>query len=62
MARVGWSRDVLKSGDQVTVSYLPLKDGRPGGVLLRATRPNGQVLSGDPLTLQAAKDLLKVAK
>jgi hypothetical protein len=62
MARVGWDRDVIKAGEKVTVDYMPLKDGRPGGVLLKLTRANGKTLSGDPLILQAGKALQKAEK
>ena len=62
MARVGWDRDAVKAGEKVTVDYMPLKDGRPGGVLLKVTRENGKTLIGDPLTVQASKGLLKAGK
>lgn len=62
MARIGWDRDAIKAGEKVTVDYMPLKDGRPGGVLLKVTRDNGKSLSGDPLTVQASKGLLKAGK
>jgi hypothetical protein len=59
MARVGWDRDVIRAGEKITVEYMPLKDGRPGGVLLRVRRENGKTLLGDPLTVQASRELLK---
>ena len=31
-------------GEKVTIEYAPLRDGRPGGSLFRARRPNGTVL------------------
>jgi hypothetical protein len=62
MARVGWDRDAVRAGEKLTVDYMPLKDGRPGGVLLKVTRANGKALTGDPLTLQASKGLLKAGK
>ena len=35
LEHVGWSRDSVKAGDKVTIEYYPLKDGRPGGNLIR---------------------------
>lgn len=32
-----WSRDALKKGDQVTLKYAPLKDGRNGGSMSSIT-------------------------
>jgi hypothetical protein len=49
----------LKAGEKIAVDYMPLKDGRPGGVLLRVTRPNGSALMGDPLVVQGSKALLQ---
>jgi hypothetical protein len=62
MARIGWDRDAVKASEKLTVDYMPLKDGRPGGVLLKVTRENGQTLMGDPLTVQAAKEAKQAAK
>jgi hypothetical protein len=39
-----WKRDVVKSGDKVTVRYSPLKDGRTGGALNTVTLPDGTTL------------------
>ena len=44
MARTGWKRTTLKTGDQVTVVGNPLKDGRPNAALVRVTLPDGRVL------------------
>jgi hypothetical protein len=40
----GWTKDSLPPGEKVTIEYAPLKDGRPGGSLLRAKRANGTML------------------
>lgn len=45
MARMGWKKNSLKPGDQVTVVVAPLKDG-VGGTLRTVTLPDGTVLSG----------------
>lgn len=44
MARTGWKRTTLKTGDKVTVVGNPLKDGRPNAALVRITLPDGRVL------------------
>lgn len=49
MVRQGWKRDIMKPGDKVTVVLNPMKDGSPGGSLVRVTMPSG-------LTLPPKKD------
>lgn len=46
LARAGWSRDVLATGERITVEYRPLRDGRNGGHFMKATRADGSVLLG----------------
>ena len=46
LARRGWSRTTLQTGMKVTVQYRPLKDGKPGGMLLSAKLPSGLLLTG----------------
>ena len=43
LARFGWSRGSLKAGDHVQATIHPLKDGHPGGSLVRI-EVNGQVV------------------
>ncbi len=43
LARFGWSRNSLKSGDHVQAVVHPLKDGSVGGSLVKIT-VNGQVV------------------
>lgn len=45
LARIGWRRNSLNAGDQVTLIINPLKDGRPGGALVTAILPDGTRLS-----------------
>jgi hypothetical protein len=45
-ARMGWRKDSIKPGDQLTVTFCPLKDGTHGGTLRTATLPDGHVLYG----------------
>jgi hypothetical protein len=44
----GWKFKDLKKGDKVTVRLSPLKDGKPGGLLVQATLPDGRVLGNGP--------------
>ena len=46
MSRNGWSKEALKPGDEVTVTALPLKNGKPIGRILEVVPPNGQRLAG----------------
>jgi hypothetical protein len=43
-----WSRDVVKKGDKVTVTYNPMKGGRHGGLMHSVTLSDGRVLVGAP--------------
>ena len=49
LARRGWTRTTLKTGDKLTVSYRPLKDGSHGGMFI-----NGKMTSGKVLTMGGA--------
>ncbi len=46
LMRTGWKRSTLKVGDEVTLDYYPLRDGRPGGLLNAVILPNGERLGG----------------
>jgi len=43
-----WSKDVVKKGDIVTVTFGPLRDGRNGGAVSSVRIPDGHVLGGTP--------------
>lgn len=40
----GWSKEVLKAGEKVTVEYWPLRDGTAGGHCEKVTLADGRVL------------------
>ena len=40
--RVGWNRNSIKAGDQVTVTLYPAKNGKPEGVLAKVVTANGK--------------------
>jgi uncharacterized protein DUF6152 len=45
LARRGWTRTTLKTGDKITVSFRPMKDGSKGGMFMTGEMANGKVLS-----------------
>lgn len=44
--KAGWTRDSIKSGDQVTITGSPSKAGTPVMVVRRVVLPNGKTLEG----------------
>ncbi len=44
LIREGWRRSTLKLGDKVTVTVLPLRDGRAGGSYVGIVLANGKAL------------------
>ena len=40
-----WSRSTFKPGDRIKVEINPLRDGRKGGAFLKATLPDGTILT-----------------
>jgi len=57
LVRFGWSKRSIVPGDQVDLTYYPLRDGRKGGFDVTITKAGGQILKqfGDagPRTAQA---------
>lgn len=50
MTRYGWSRNSLMVGDKIHIDYYPRRDQKPGGLLVAATRENGEKLTWRPLS------------
>ncbi|MEQ1948991.1 MAG: DUF6152 family protein [Bryobacteraceae bacterium] len=48
LGRQGWKRDMIKSGDVITVTVHPLRNGKPGGQWLIVTDAGGKVLGNTP--------------
>jgi uncharacterized protein DUF6152 len=46
MINTGWTKQSLKPGDQITVTVVPVKNGRPVGRIAEVVLPNGQRLGG----------------
>jgi len=58
----GWKKDSVKAGDQVSIRYFPLRDGRPGGYLIWLDRADGSRLSGDKNAFGVAAELERLEK
>jgi hypothetical protein len=61
MTRQGWTKDSMKPGDQVTVTVLPVKNGKPIGRIVEVVLSNGQKLAGriNPATEVKPEDSVK---
>ena len=46
MFNIGWTKESFKPGDQVTVTALQVKNGKPIGRIVDALLPSGQKLVG----------------
>lgn len=44
LIRAGWKRTTIKQGDVVKVVIFPLRDGKPGGLYVGITLPDGTYL------------------
>jgi Family of unknown function (DUF6152) len=44
MLRSGWKPSTLKPGDKVTLTMHPLRNGKPGGSLVKVKVPDGRTL------------------
>jgi hypothetical protein len=55
MINAGWAKLSLKPGDQVSITLMPVKNGRPIGRIVEVALPNGQKLGSGfgPLLLPA---------
>jgi hypothetical protein len=48
LRRRGWKPNALKSGDRITVTMHPLRDGRPAGSLIDVILADGTKIGGNP--------------
>jgi len=46
MVNLGWSKQTFKPGDEVTVTFEPVKNGQPIGRIEQVVLASGQVLKG----------------
>src|SRR5262245_34418919 len=51
LARRGWTRTTLKTGDKITINFRPMKDGSKGGMFM-----TGQMTSGKQLSMMGGSD------
>lgn len=56
LLRQGWKHNDVNAGDRVTMTFNPLKDGSPGGVLVSIKLAGGRELSGVPAGLPGVPD------
>jgi hypothetical protein len=47
LRRTGWSRDVIKPGETVSIVIHPMKNGTNGGMLVSAKRGDGSVIGAN---------------
>jgi len=45
LTRSGWTKRSLQPGDHAVFHYAPLRDGNPGGFLMKVDLPDGKELS-----------------
>jgi hypothetical protein len=57
MVHYGWTKQSLKPGDQVTVTVIPVKNGRPVGRIIEVVLSNGQKLPGRIVSAPEASKL-----
>jgi hypothetical protein len=43
LLRNGWKSSTLKTGDKVSVTVRPMRDGTPGGLFVSVTLADGRV-------------------
>jgi hypothetical protein len=50
LGRRGWSKNSVKPGEKITVSVRPLKEGKPGGMFIRAQIGDRVLMPGGAIT------------
>jgi Family of unknown function (DUF6152) len=48
LSRAGWSRNVFKPGEVVTIDMSPARDGSKTGMIGRVTKADGTILGNSP--------------
>ena len=54
LARMGWKRNFIKTGDKLTVEIFPLRNGKPGGQWNRVYDANGKEITGNSTAAASA--------
>ncbi len=47
LRKTGWSRDIIKPGEKISIVIHPMKNGSNGGMLVRANKGDGTVIGGN---------------
>ena len=42
LSRAGWDKRTLEAGEEINLTYYPLRDGRNGGFNVTVTLPDGK--------------------
>ena len=50
LLRAGWKSSTIKTGDKVSVTLRPFRNGDPGGLFVSVTLPDGRVMGERPPT------------
>jgi hypothetical protein len=50
--RMGWAKDTVKVGDKIKMEVHPMKEGTPGGQIVRVTLADGRILGRGPAQQQ----------
>jgi len=45
LLRIGWGPKTFKTGDKISVIINPLRDGTKGGAFVKATLPDGRIIT-----------------
>jgi|SRR3954468_2724798 hypothetical protein len=45
LSRRGWTRTTMQPGMKVTVTFRPMRDGKPGGMFMTGKLPDGKMLT-----------------
>jgi len=48
LSRMGWKRNSIKTGDEITAFFNPTRDGSHGGNLVKIVLADGQSIGGAP--------------
>ena len=46
--RAGWSRNIFKTGEAITIDMSPARDGSKTGMIARVTKADGTILGNSP--------------
>jgi hypothetical protein len=48
LLRAGWKSSTIKTGDKVSITVRPFRNGDPGGLFVSVTLPDGRVMGERP--------------